>query len=47
MVPFPLGLSVTSPAGVLQKQVSLAMHSPEAQVSYIHQTRKGYTQLPS
>ena len=47
MVPFPLGLSATSLAGVSQKQVSLAMHSSETQVTYIHQARKGHIQLPS
>ena len=47
MVPFPLGLSATSLAGVSQKQVSLAMHSSETQVTYIHQARKGHIHLPS
>lgn len=40
MISFPLGLNVTSLAGVLQKQVSLAMHSPETQVSYFNEEKR-------
>lgn len=43
MTPCPLGLSVTSLAGELQRQVSLAIQSPKTHVSHINLKRKGST----